>query len=115
MHILARRNVTYLLSYSVCACGHVYSVYGTSFLHPPGINSQGPLVIPPEGLLLVTHEPSSVNTAPGPHSRGNTLKANSHGEKEVDLLLPGTGRYLFLVQLFDATRRRFSDAKGENC
>ncbi|KAG6780239.1 hypothetical protein POTOM_013093 [Populus tomentosa] len=72
--------------------GHVYSVYGTSFLHPPGINSQGPLVIPPKGLLLVTHEPSSVSTAPGPHSRGNTLKANSHGEKEVDLLLPGTGR-----------------------
>ncbi|XP_034910743.1 phosphatidylinositol 4-phosphate 5-kinase 7 [Populus alba] len=57
-----------------------------------GINSQGPLVIPPKGLLLVPHEPSSVSTAPGPHSRGNTLKANSHGEKEVDLLLPGTGR-----------------------
>jgi hypothetical protein len=89
--------------------------YGTSFLHPPGINSQGPLVIPPKGLLLVTHEPSSVSTTPGSHIRGDTLKANSVGEKEVDLLLPGTGRYLFLFQLFNATRRRFSDAKGDNC
>ncbi|XP_076947467.1 phosphatidylinositol 4-phosphate 5-kinase 7-like [Bidens hawaiensis] len=50
------------------------------------------LSIPPKGLLLVTHEPSSVNTAPGPHSRGSTLKAYSVGDKEVDLLLPGTGR-----------------------
>ncbi|GKB24679.1 phosphatidylinositol 4-phosphate 5-kinase 8-like protein isoform X1 [Tanacetum coccineum] len=48
--------------------------------------------IPPKGLLLVTHEPDSVNTAPGPHSRGSTLKAFSVGDKEVDLLLPGTGR-----------------------
>nr|GEX79495.1 phosphatidylinositol 4-phosphate 5-kinase 8-like isoform X1 [Tanacetum cinerariifolium] len=46
--------------------------------------------IPPKGLLLVTHEPNSVNTAPGPHSRGSTLKAFSIGDKEVDLLLPGT-------------------------
>ena len=49
--------------------------------------------IPPKGLLLVTHEPSSVNTAPGPHSRGSTLKAFSVGDKEVDLVLPGTARY----------------------
>ncbi|XP_024959323.1 phosphatidylinositol 4-phosphate 5-kinase 8-like isoform X2 [Cynara cardunculus var. scolymus] len=48
--------------------------------------------IPPKGLLLVTHEPNSVNTAPGPHSRGSTLRAFSVGDKEVDLLLPGTGR-----------------------
>ncbi|GJT23248.1 phosphatidylinositol 4-phosphate 5-kinase 8-like protein isoform X1 [Tanacetum coccineum] len=48
--------------------------------------------IPPKGLLLVTHEPNSVNTAPGPHSRGSTLKAFSVGDKEVDLLLPGTAR-----------------------
>ncbi|KAK2966650.1 hypothetical protein RJ640_002348 [Escallonia rubra] len=48
--------------------------------------------IPSKGLLLVTHEPSSVSTAPGPHIRGNTLKAYSVGDKEVDLLLPGTGR-----------------------
>jgi hypothetical protein len=94
MHRL-RRNITYLLSYSVCACGHVYSVHGTSFLHPPGINSQGHLSTPPKGLLLVTHEPGFVSTAPGPHIRGNTLKAYSLGEREVDLLLPGTGRYLF--------------------
>uniref|UniRef100_A0A251THU5 Phosphatidylinositol 4-phosphate 5-kinase n=2 Tax=Helianthus annuus TaxID=4232 RepID=A0A251THU5_HELAN len=50
------------------------------------------LSIPPKGLLLVTHEPSSVNTAPGPHIRGNTLRAFSVGDKEVDLLLPGTAR-----------------------
>ncbi|XP_024013307.1 phosphatidylinositol 4-phosphate 5-kinase 8 isoform X1 [Eutrema salsugineum] len=48
--------------------------------------------IPPKGLLLVTHEPSSVNTAPGPHIRGSTLRAFSVGEKEVDLILPGTAR-----------------------
>ncbi|GFY89345.1 phosphatidylinositol-4-phosphate 5-kinase family protein [Actinidia rufa] len=48
--------------------------------------------IPPKGLLLVTHEPSSVITTPVPHSRGNTLRAFSVGEKEVDLLLPGTAR-----------------------
>uniref|UniRef100_A0A5B7BU75 Phosphatidylinositol 4-phosphate 5-kinase n=1 Tax=Davidia involucrata TaxID=16924 RepID=A0A5B7BU75_DAVIN len=46
----------------------------------------------PNGLLLVTHEPSFVSTTPGPHSRGNTLRAFSVGDKEVDLLLPGTGR-----------------------
>ncbi|KAG6792518.1 hypothetical protein POTOM_001669 [Populus tomentosa] len=57
-----------------------------------GINSQGHLSIPPKGLLLVTHEPGFVSTAPGPHIRGNTLKAYSLGEREVDLLLPGTGR-----------------------
>ncbi|PQQ09408.1 phosphatidylinositol 4-phosphate 5-kinase 7 isoform X2 [Prunus yedoensis var. nudiflora] len=55
-------------------------------------SSQGELLIPPKGLLLVTHEPGSVSTAPGPHIRGSTLKAYSLGDKEVDLLLPGTGR-----------------------
>jgi len=34
-----------------------------------------------------------VNTAPGPHIRGNTLRAYSMGDTEVDLLLPGTARY----------------------
>ncbi|AAF27664.1 putative phosphatidylinositol-4-phosphate 5-kinase; 11335-7537 [Arabidopsis thaliana] len=48
--------------------------------------------IPPKGLLMVTHEPNSVNTAPGPHIRGSTLRAFSVGEKEVDLILPGTAR-----------------------
>ena len=49
-------------------------------------------MIPSKGLRLVTHEPSFVNTAPGPHIRGNNLRAYSLGDKEVDLLLPGTGR-----------------------
>lgn len=48
--------------------------------------------IPPKGLLMVTHEPNSVNTAPGPHIRGSTLRAFSVGEQEVDLILPGTAR-----------------------
>ncbi|KAH7833671.1 hypothetical protein Vadar_008602 [Vaccinium darrowii] len=50
------------------------------------------ILIPPKGLLLVTHEPSSVSTAPGPHIRGQTLRAFSVGDQEVDLLVPGTGR-----------------------
>lgn len=33
-----------------------------------------------------------MSTAPGPHIRGKTLRANSVGDREVDLLLPGTGR-----------------------
>ncbi|KAK7247313.1 hypothetical protein RIF29_42194 [Crotalaria pallida] len=53
---------------------------------------QGEQLILPKGLLLVAHEPSFVNTAPGPHIRGNTLRAYSIGDKEVDLLLPGTAR-----------------------
>ncbi|CAH9130708.1 unnamed protein product [Cuscuta epithymum] len=57
-----------------------------------GVASQGEMSIPPRGLLLVTHEPSAANNEPGPHCRGNTLKACSLGDKEVDLLLPGTGR-----------------------
>lgn len=57
-----------------------------------GTNSQGELSILPRGLLLVTHEPTSVSTEPGPHIRGSTLRALSVGHKEVDLLLPGTGR-----------------------
>ncbi|XP_010547556.1 PREDICTED: phosphatidylinositol 4-phosphate 5-kinase 7 [Tarenaya hassleriana] len=50
------------------------------------------LSIPPKGLLLVRHEPSSVNTEPGPHIRGSALRAFSVGEKEVDLILPGITR-----------------------
>lgn len=53
---------------------------------------QGEQLILPKGLLLVAHEPSFVNTAPGPHIRGNTLRAYSIGDKEADLLLPGTAR-----------------------
>ncbi|XP_030459126.1 phosphatidylinositol 4-phosphate 5-kinase 8-like isoform X1 [Syzygium oleosum] len=57
-----------------------------------GPTSQGELLIPSKGLLLVTHEPNCVSTTPGPHSRGSTLRAFSVGDKEVDLLLPGTAR-----------------------
>ncbi|CAK9179547.1 unnamed protein product [Ilex paraguariensis] len=57
-----------------------------------GAISQGEFLIPPKGLVLLTHEPSFVSTAPGPHIRGNTLRACSVGDKEVDLLLPGTAR-----------------------
>ncbi|KAK1402242.1 Phosphatidylinositol 4-phosphate 5-kinase [Heracleum sosnowskyi] len=57
-----------------------------------GAISQDELLIPPKGLLLVTHEPNFVSTQPGPHIRGNTLRAFSVGEQEVDLLLPGTAR-----------------------
>ncbi|XP_041010885.1 phosphatidylinositol 4-phosphate 5-kinase 8-like [Juglans microcarpa x Juglans regia] len=54
--------------------------------------SQGEPFIPSNGLLLVTHEPSSVSKPPGSHVRGSTLRAYSLGDKEADLLLPGTGR-----------------------
>lgn len=57
-----------------------------------GVTSASGQSVPPTGLMLVTHEPSSVSTAPGPHIRGSTLRAYSVGDKEVDLLLPGTGR-----------------------
>ncbi|KAH6823456.1 Phosphatidylinositol-4-phosphate 5-kinase family protein [Perilla frutescens var. hirtella] len=58
-----------------------------------GVISQGgEILIPPRGLVLVTHEPGSVSTEPGPHIRGDTLKAYSIGNKEADVLLPGTGR-----------------------
>ncbi|XLS97936.1 hypothetical protein HN51_040671 [Arachis hypogaea] len=53
---------------------------------------EGDELILPKGLLLVAHEPGSMNTAPRPHIRGNTLRAYSIGDKEVDLLLPGTAR-----------------------
>ncbi|KAM7251538.1 hypothetical protein ACFE04_023421 [Oxalis oulophora] len=57
-----------------------------------GVTSHGELLIPPKGLVLVTHEPSVVSVAPGAHIRGSTLRAYSLGEKEVDLILPETGR-----------------------
>ena len=41
---------------------------------------QGEQLIIPNGLLLVAHEPSFVNTALGPHIRGNTLRAYSIGK-----------------------------------
>ncbi|XVF45760.1 hypothetical protein PTKIN_Ptkin02bG0232000 [Pterospermum kingtungense] len=57
-----------------------------------GVTADGEVLFPSKGLLLVAHEPSSVNTEPGPHIRGRALRAFSLGDKEVDLLVPGTGR-----------------------
>lgn len=71
-----------------------------SSLRPLAENSEAEVLIPPKGLILVTHEPNIVGTTPGPHIRGNSLRAFSVGEKEVDLLLPGTGRYVLLVQTY---------------
>ncbi|XP_008449413.1 phosphatidylinositol 4-phosphate 5-kinase 7-like isoform X2 [Cucumis melo] len=68
-----------------------------NLLHDDGESSESEPTIPPKGLILVTHEPSSVTTAPGPHIRGRPLKAYSLGDREVDVLLPGTAR--FRVQL----------------
>lgn len=58
----------------------------------PDIPSGDGPIFPSNGLVLVTHEPGRVNTAPGPHIRGSALRAFSLGDKEVDLLLPGNGR-----------------------
>ena len=63
------------------------------FLLSVGVTQE--LSIPPKGLLLVTHEPNSVSTAPGPHIRGSTLRAFSVGEQEVDLILPGTASFTY--------------------
>lgn len=49
-----------------------------------------------KGLLLVPHEPGSVSTVAGSHIRGSTLRTSAAGDEEVDLILPGTGRYVFL-------------------
>ncbi|XVE94056.1 hypothetical protein REPUB_Repub01dG0247400 [Reevesia pubescens] len=57
-----------------------------------GLTTEGEVLFPPKGLQLVAHEPSSVNTEPGPHIRGRALRAYSMGDKEVDVLVPGTGR-----------------------
>ncbi|OMO75348.1 Phosphatidylinositol-4-phosphate 5-kinase, core [Corchorus capsularis] len=57
-----------------------------------GLTTEGDLLFPSKGLLLVAHEPSSVSTEPGPHIRGRALRAFSLGDKEVDVLVPGTGR-----------------------
>ncbi|XP_022725529.1 phosphatidylinositol 4-phosphate 5-kinase 7-like isoform X2 [Durio zibethinus] len=57
-----------------------------------GLTTEGEVLFPSKGLLLLAHEPSSVNTEPGPHIRGRALRAFSLGDKEVDVLVPGTGR-----------------------
>ncbi|KAH0921243.1 hypothetical protein HID58_021261 [Brassica napus] len=64
------------------------------------------LSIPPKGLLLVTHEPNSVSTVPGPHIRGSTLRAFSVGEQEVDLILPGTASLTMSLHLSSFVRLR---------
>ncbi|XP_039158582.1 phosphatidylinositol 4-phosphate 5-kinase 7-like [Eucalyptus grandis] len=93
--LLPHLNITILhehlslhLSFEFCII-RWYAAYLHFLLGP---TSRGELQIPPKGLLLVTHEPSSVSTTPGPHIRGSTLRAFSLGDKEVDLLLPGTAR-----------------------
>lgn len=57
-----------------------------------GVPLEDEVIIPPKGLLLVTHEPGSASTIAGSHIRGSTLRAAAAGDEEVDLLLPGTGR-----------------------
>ncbi|XP_062212143.1 phosphatidylinositol 4-phosphate 5-kinase 1-like isoform X2 [Phragmites australis] len=48
-----------------------------------------------KGFLLVAHEPG--NTVGGSHIRGSMVRASEAGYEEVDLVLPGNGR--FRVQL----------------
>ncbi|XP_025795449.1 phosphatidylinositol 4-phosphate 5-kinase 1-like isoform X2 [Panicum hallii] len=48
-----------------------------------------------KGFLLVAHEPGT--TVGGSHIRGSMVRASEAGYEEVDLVLPGTGR--FRVQL----------------
>jgi 1-phosphatidylinositol-4-phosphate 5-kinase len=48
-----------------------------------------------KGFLLVAHEPGA--TVGGSHIRGSMVRASEAGYEEVDLVLPGTGRYLFLL------------------
>ncbi|KAL4348824.1 hypothetical protein GQ457_17G001910 [Hibiscus cannabinus] len=63
-----------------------------SSLAGQGVTPDGEVLFPSKGLVLLAHEPSSVNTEPGPHIRGRALRAFSLGDKEVDVLVPGTGR-----------------------
>ncbi|KAL0338518.1 UNVERIFIED_CONTAM: Phosphatidylinositol 4-phosphate 5-kinase [Sesamum angustifolium] len=50
--------------------------------------------ISPEGLVLVPRGADDSSVVVGPHIRGSRLRASSStGDKEVDLLLPGTARY----------------------
>lgn len=46
-----------------------------------------------KGFLLVAHEPGT--TVGGSHIRGSMVRASEAGYEEVDLVLPGTGRYIF--------------------
>jgi 1-phosphatidylinositol-4-phosphate 5-kinase len=72
-------------------------------LESSGISSATDCTIPPhsedtsssKGFLLVAHEPGT--TVGGSHIRGSMVRASEGGYEEVDLVLPGTGR--FRVQL----------------
>uniref|UniRef100_M8BYI6 Phosphatidylinositol 4-phosphate 5-kinase n=1 Tax=Aegilops tauschii TaxID=37682 RepID=M8BYI6_AEGTA len=64
------------------------TVQGSVPLHCEDANSS-------KGFLLVAHEPGT--TAGGSHIRGSMVRASEGGYEEVDLVLPGTGR--FRVQL----------------
>ncbi|GJM96318.1 hypothetical protein PR202_ga13141 [Eleusine coracana subsp. coracana] len=44
-----------------------------------------------EGFLLVAHEPGT--TVGGSHIRGSMVRASEAGYEEVDIILPGNGRY----------------------
>ncbi|TYJ40770.1 hypothetical protein E1A91_A04G163500v1 [Gossypium mustelinum] len=57
-----------------------------------GLTADGEVLFPSKGFVLLAHEPSSVNTDPGPHIRGRALRAFSLGNQEVDIMVPGTGR-----------------------
>mgnify|MGYP006950790932 FL=1 len=50
-----------------------------------------------ESLVLVAHEPDKnmIPSAAGSHVRGSPLKASAAGNEEIDLLLPGTARWVF--------------------
>lgn len=48
----------------------------------------------PQGLVLVPHGEDDNSVVVGPHIRGSRLRASAAGDEEVDLLLPGTARYV---------------------
>lgn len=59
-------------------------------MHPDEIFCQ-------KGFILVAHEPGSVSGAPGSHIRGSMVRASEAGDEEIDLVLPGTGRYVNVI------------------
>jgi hypothetical protein len=47
-----------------------------------------------KGFLLVAHKPGT--TGGGSHIRGSMVRASEASYEEVDLVLPGNGRLIFL-------------------
>jgi 1-phosphatidylinositol-4-phosphate 5-kinase len=47
-----------------------------------------------KGFLLVAHEPGT--TGGGSHIRGSMVRASEASYEEVELVLPGNGRLIFL-------------------